>query len=111
MSFIQPAVIVNLLISRSFSIPSWGMNDSRCSHSHGTVTTNPKNLNPCGWRKLWGEGDLNRRVLLVFAVSSLVEDACGRVIEGVNCDSLGRKAPLVVVLSVLLLMVCSCYWR
>ena len=60
---------------------------------------------------LWGEGGLSWRVLLVLAVSSLVEDACGRVIEGVNCDSLGRKAPLVVVLSVLLLMVCSCYWR
>ena len=42
----------------------------------------------------------------MFTVSSLVEDGCGRVIEGVNCDSLGRKAPLVVVLSVLLLMIC-----
>ena len=55
---------------------------------------------------LWGEGGLNRRVLLVFAVSSLVEDECGRVIEGENCDSLVRKMPLVVLLSVLLLMVC-----
>ena len=54
---------------------------------------------------------MNRRVLLVFAVSSLVEDGFGRAIEGVNCDSLVRKAPLVVALSVLLLMVCSCYWR
>ena len=55
---------------------------------------------------MWGEGGLNRRVLLVIAVSSLVEDACGRVIEGVNCDSLGSEVPLVVTLSVLLLMVC-----
>ena len=49
---------------------------------------------------------MNRRVLLVFTVSSLVEDGFGRVIEGVNCDSLVRKVPLVVTLSVLLLMVC-----
>ena len=42
----------------------------------------------------------------MFAVSSLAEDGCGKVIKGVNCNSLGRKAPLVVVLSVLLLMVC-----
>ena len=55
---------------------------------------------------LWGEGGLNGRVLLVLAVSSLVEDGFGRVIEGVNCDSLVRKVPLVVTLSVLLLMVC-----
>ena len=45
-------------------------------------------------------------MLLVFAVSSLVEDECGRAIEGVNCDSLGSEVPLVVLLSVLLLMVC-----
>ena len=60
---------------------------------------------------MWGEGGLNRKVLLVFTVSSLVEDECGRVIGGVNCDSLGSEVPLVVLLSVLLLMVCSCYWR
>ena len=102
----QPAVIVLPFISRSFSISPRGMNDSRCSHSHASIATNPKNLNPCGWRNLWGEGGLNRRVLLVFAVSSLVEDACGRVIEGVNCDSLGSEVPLVVTLSVLLLTVC-----
>ena len=28
-----------------------------------------------------------------------------------NGDSLVRKVPLIVALSVLLLMVCSCYWR
>ena len=42
----------------------------------------------------------------MFAVSSLVEDEFGRVIKGANCDSLVRKVPLVVTLSVLLLMVC-----
>ena len=47
----------------------------------------------------------------MLAVSSLVEAECGRAIEGVNCDSLGSEVPLVVLLSVLLLMVCSCYWR
>ena len=46
----------------------------------------------------------------MFAVSSLVEDACGRVIEGVNCDSLVREVILYVLLTLLLLMVCSCYW-
>ena len=102
----QPAVIASLLSSRLLSISSRGMNDSRCSHSLGSITTNPKNLNPCDWRKLWGERGVNRRVLLVFTVSSLVEDGFGRVIEGVNCDSLVRKVPLVVTLSVLLLMVC-----
>ena len=45
-------------------------------------------------------------MLLVFAVSSLVEDGCGRVIEGVNCDSLVREVFLFVLMSVLLLMVC-----
>ena len=56
--------------------------------------------------KMWGEGGLNGRVLLVLAVSSLVEDECGRTIEGVNCDSLVREVFLFVLMSVLLLMVC-----
>ena len=55
---------------------------------------------------LWGEGGVNRRVLLVFTVSSLVEDGFGRVIKGVNCDSLVREVFLFVLMSVLLLMVC-----
>ena len=55
---------------------------------------------------LWGEGGLSWRVLLVLAVSSLVEAECGRAIEGLNCDSLGSEVPLVVLLSFLLLMVC-----
>ena len=55
---------------------------------------------------LWGEGGLSWRVLLVLAVSFLVEAECGRAIEGLNCDSLGSEVPLVVLLSVLLLMVC-----
>ena len=55
---------------------------------------------------MWGEGGVNRRVLLVLAVLILVEAECGRAIEGLNCDSLGSEVPLVVLLSVLLLMVC-----
>ena len=42
----------------------------------------------------------------MFAVSSLVEDECGRAIEGVNYDSLVREVFLFVLMSVLLLMVC-----
>ena len=46
---------------------------------------------------LWGEGGLSWRVLLVLAVSSLVEDVFGRVIKGVNCDSLGSEVFVHVV--------------
>ena len=33
----------------------------------------------------------------MLAVSSLVEDECGRAIEGVNCDSLGSEVFVHVV--------------
>ena len=58
-----------------------------CSNNHES-----QELESMWMANLWGEGGLNRRVLLVLAVSSLVEDECGRAIEGVNCDSLGSEA-------------------
>ena len=46
---------------------------------------------------MWGEGGVNRRVLLVLAVLILVEAECGRAIEGLNCDSLGSEVFVHVV--------------